>query len=329
MTCGQCHYAYVFDPKKDRIADVALRRIIEQVSDNGQYCVTRNQLAIEISRHLSGRILTKKLISGFVVAFFTTLIAGVLLMPSSWWVVAVIGTAAVFVVLFIKTRKFLLRRLQLPVQLPFRDALEIIRRYHEKHPITQLATGEAFIHGRETGASDLHFAPDAILLVPRDELVDMLVRNRFPQQHKTLVLSHSGYPKHVFEACEIFLVNNPELPVHTIHDASEKTFNWLEQLKKDNYWQRFQQRINDLGWSRPIILAQSVRLPWIKDGEITFTLQHQAQLQNGAIVPVDFPPPAPMTTMLAAAVSSGVMLAVAAETISGWSLAFEYSEDYG
>jgi hypothetical protein len=157
----------------------------------------------------------------------------------------------------------------------------------------------------------------------------MLVRNRFPQQHNTLVLSHSGYPQHIFEACKIFLANNPELPVHIIHDASQQDFGWLQRLKKDSYWQQFQHRISDLGWSRSNILAQTARLPWIKEGAIAFTVQHRTQLASGAGVPVDFPPPAALTIMLAAAVTSGVLLAVAAETVSGWSLAFEYSEDYG
>lgn len=330
MSCARCRYAYVFDPKKDRLSDFALRRMIDQLSDNAQYWFTRNQLAIEISRYLTNRLLMKKLAGRFLFGFAITLVGTAVVIPASWWVVAFIVSAGLWAILFFKTRYYWLSRIKLPVQLPWHDALEIIDRYQSKHPIERLASGRAFRISPDNGTiDDLYFAPDAILLVPRHDLVDMLVRNRFPQQHKTLVLSHDGYPKHIFEACRVFLENHPKLPVHIIHDASEQDFDGLRRLVNDSRWQNARDHISDLGWSRQHIIEQKVRLPWIREGHITFSLQHRQQLQQGARVPLDFPPPAAMTTLLAAAVTSGVMLALAAESISGWSLAFEYSEDYG
>lgn len=329
MSCHHCQYQYVFNPKKEKISDYELTRMVERLS-NHHYCFTRNQLAIEICRHLGGESVGKKL----ALFFFVVLVLIFWFIPWPAGIIVGIISLVVMAVLFKKIRQFLLNRLKLPQQFKFSKALDIIERYQQKHELTQLASGTAFTASGQSQAIDnkaLFFAPEAILLVPRDDLVDMLVRNRFAQTNKVAVISPNGYPAHVFQACEQFLEQHPQLPVYCIHDAAEKEFNALTKLQQDPFWQRFHSRIKDLGWSRDNITRQNIRLPWLNktQDQLVFSRQHQKQLQQGAEVMVDFPPPDAMLTILSAAVINGVLLAAAAESVEGWSIIFEYSEEYG
>ena len=53
------------------------------------------------------------------------------------------------------------------------------------------------------------YAPERILVVERDDLVDMLIRNRFHLTAKAVVVSRTGYPERVFAACGIFCATIP------------------------------------------------------------------------------------------------------------------------
>lgn len=326
MTCNKCHYQYVFNPKQDRLSDYELRQIIRRISDNDFYCFTRNQLAIEISRYISDESMATKITVGFIVSL---LIIIVMLAPISWWGLVLFIAAIVLIFLYKIIKKAVAYRLRIPQQFAFSEALKLVERYHAKHSLTRLATGKAFAGLEQLGEVDVFYAPEAILLVQRDDLVDMLVRNRFAQNNKVAVISQSGYPQYVFKTCEKFLEQNPKLPIYIVHDAAQEDFNWLTQLQQDGYWQHFKTRFKDLGWTKANIIQQSVRLPWLSNDRIVFSRSHQRHLKKGHRVPVDFPPPAPMLTMLSAAVINGVLLAAAAESVEGWSIIFEYSEEYG
>ena len=137
--------------------------------------------------------------------------------------------------------------------MPLAKARGLLQRYRQAHPIAELADGQAFLQQPPVeNLEDARYAPERILVVERDDLVDMLVRNRFHANHKTAVISRSGYPRRVVEACRHFLRQHPDIPVQLLHDASLKGFNLKAQLEADARWPLAGQRLVDIGLSADV-----------------------------------------------------------------------------
>jgi len=200
----------------------------------------------------------------------------------------------------------------------FLSAYHLIYRYHGTHPIAGLADGQAFLHTTETELREFQYAPERILVVERDDLVDMLIRNRFHLSHKTAVVSRSGYPEGVCAACREFLKNHPDTPVQVLHDASTSGFGLTAQLAADPKWEFARQRLIDLGISR-VTLDGGSSLPWLSPdtsrSEGTFSANPAKMLRAGRRVPVAYIGPEPLLNLLGAAMTTGSLALVAANDI--------------
>ena len=64
------------------------------------------------------------------------------------------------------------------------------------------------------------YGVERILIVERDILVDVFVRNGLHAQERMLVLSESGYPDYLIPLAQRCLRDNPEVPVYLLHDAA-------------------------------------------------------------------------------------------------------------
>lgn len=319
--CKKCHYQFVFRKKDDNITDMALRQIIQRLSDNGQYAFTATQLALEICRLWRKKTLGPAGCS--VIALIISVIAG-LIAFSEWNGLGGILLFAVILPLAI----WLGQRGK--SKLSFSKACKIVSKYRQIHPINGLADGTAF--RQQTLAADFldpHYAPERILVVERDELVDMLVRNRFHLTAKAAVVSRTGYPKGVFTACQAFLRNYPDTPVYVVHDASLQGFALATQLAADPEWQFARQRLADLGISSTS-LKHDASLPWTPtDTSRTggaFGGHPSKRLQAGYRVPLDYIGPKPMLSLLSTAIVTGALL-LTPETLSASGTEVEI--DYG
>ncbi len=296
--CKKCGYQFVFRKSADGITDSALRQMIQRLSDSGQQAFTATQLALAICR--SWRQKKGAFIGCGVVAVVVALLIG-------FGQHALLGVA-VFLILSIPIIVGWWGR----ARLPFHKARKLVDRYHQAHPIAALADGRAF--RQQTAPADLedpHYAPERILVVERDDLVDMLIRNRFHLNHKTAVVSRSGYPERVFAACREFLRNHPDTPVQVLHDASTAGFALTAQLAADPNWQFARQRLTDLGISRAALDGGSP-LPWLppdasrRNGALS--ADPAKMLRAGRRVPVDYIGPKPLLNLLGAAVVGGALL---------------------
>lgn len=249
--CGKCSYQFVLRKKSDGLSDHGLRQIIKRLSDSGQYAFTETQLLLEICRYWR-RSATKEMIIGLVISAIPLAIFGIAI---GWAVGGVIyGINLIWMIWGSQRRK---------THLPLAKARKLVQRYHQAHPITELADGKAFLQqatAEQPYGED--YAPERILIVERDEWVDLLVRNRFHLSHKTAVLSRSGYPQRVLDACRAFLRQHPQTPVQLLHDASLTGFNLKAQLSSDPNWCLAGQKLVDLGLSKQT-LQNAGRLPWL------------------------------------------------------------------
>jgi hypothetical protein len=301
--CNQCRYQFVFRKKDYQISDVTLRQIIKRLSDNGQYAFTATQLALEICRFWRKKNLGA--VGCSIIALVVSVIGGLIVFGMWSWMGGIIILAILMpLALWLGQRE---KR-----KLSFNKAREIINRYHQAHPINELADGAAFRQQPPTlDFQDPHYAPERILVVERDDLVDMLIRNRFHLTAKAAVVSRTGYPARVFTACREFLRNHPSTPVQVLHDASAQGFALTTQLASDAQWRFARQRLVDLGISRTALENRSA-LPWLPSGQSrrdgAFGGNATKRLRTGCRVPLDYVGPKPMMNLLSAAVVAGTLL---------------------
>jgi hypothetical protein len=301
--CNQCHYQFVFRKKDDNITDLALRQIIKRLSDNGQYAFTATQLALEVCR--LWRKKTLGAVGCSIIALVVSVIGGLIAFSAWSWMGGLLILAILMpLALWLGQRE--------KSKLSFNKAREMINRYHQAHPINELADGAAFRQQAPMeDFQDPHYAPERILVVERDDLVDMLIRNRFHLTAKAAVVSRTGYPARVFAACREFLRNHPGTPVQVLHDASAPGFALTTQLASDAQWQFARQRLVDLGISSTS-LKNDAALPWLPANSSrsngAFGGQPGKRLQAGYRVPLDYVGPKPMLNLLSAAVVAGTLL---------------------
>ena len=303
VRCQQCRYQFVFRKKPDQISDFTLRQIVQRLSDNGQYAFTATQLALEM-----GRLWRKKalgLLGCSVIALIVSIIAG-LIAFTEW------GRSGVALVPLVILPLAVWLGWRGKNALSIRKARQIVQQYHQMHPISGLADGKAFRQLTPTADfQDPHYAPERILIVERDELVDLLVRNRFHLTAKAAIVSRTGYPEQVFAACQEFLRNHPHTPMQVVHDASLQGFALTAQLAADPQWRFAGSHLVDLGISRTA-LNNSSRLPWLptnparRDG--VFGGNPVKRLRAGYRVPIDYCGPKPLLNVLGAAVVAGTLL---------------------
>jgi hypothetical protein len=321
MRCNHCGYQFVLRRQDNDLTDNILCSIINRLSNNGQYYFTRIQLALAIAEYWRARK------SSFGIGCFIVFLIGPLITACFYISNLFISTALlVIVIAFIIVWSRRSDR-----QVSFSKALAIIRRYHAAHPIAGLVEGSLFESGTRSYGAIEEFAPERILIVEYDDLVDMLVRNHFHLQTKTVVLSRSGYPARIFTACQTFLRNHPGTPVQCIHDASVQGFAMSATLCQDHRWRFACNNLVDLGLSSRSIARGKRRLPWVMEGRrgnIIFTRDYVKMLASGARLPIDFLPPMLFLSTLSAGVLSSVLHIPALEQ-QGGGLVGGDGDDYG
>lgn len=306
--CKKCNYPFVFRRSVDRISDYALRQTIHRLSGGGQQTFTATQLALEICRIWRKKAMSM-IVAGVVVAVIALAI-GLFLKPAIGAVAFLIMCPLALWNVARSKRHF-----------PYYKARALVDRYHQVHPIVALADGQAFRQQTPmVDPQELQYAPERILIVEHDTLVDLLVRNRFHLQHKIAVISRWGYPVRVFAACQEFLKNHPSTPVQVLHDASLAGFSLTAQLATDPQWAFASQRLTDLGISQAA-LGRGATLPWLPPDATrrngSFSADASKMLRAGCRVPIDYLRPKPMMNLLGAAVVSGTLLLAATSTEAG------------
>lgn len=319
--CNKCRYQFVFRKKEDRISDFALRQTVQRLSDNEQQAFTTTQLALAICRLWRKKTLGP--VGCGVIALIVSAIAGLFAFSNwSWWGGALILAVLLPLAIWLGRRE--------KGKLPFEKARKIVDQYHQAHPIQALADGTAF--RRQAAPLDLqdpHYAPERILVVERDDLVDMLIRNRFHLTAKAVVVSRTGYPEPVFAACREFLRNHPDTPVQLVHDASTQGFALAAQLADESKWRFARERLSDIGISRAA-LQHGATLPWLSTRRFqrngAFGGNPAKMLRAGYRVPLDYIGPKPLIGLLSTAVVGGALL-LAPDALNA--AGAEVESDYG
>lgn len=308
MICSSCRYQFALNPKeKYNISDAAFKSTLDRLSVGGQFFYTYNQLYAQIYRAVK-----KKHSLGFegcsCLGVFLTIVGSIILIFVRGFELGWQYSILLFIVFMILA--FIMGRL--PFKLEADIPARIIETYNKIHPFENLADGTKFkyLEDRSLDTEFLQYAPERILIVEHDDMVDMLLLNRFHFDNKTLVLSAQKYPGAAFKACQGFLANHTDIPVFLIHDCSHAGLRMQSKLLTDKSWNLEGKNITDIGL-HPKDVSNLKSPIWIPDKKNEKILSHGDGAENidqGFKMPLDIAPPSAITASLGLAMVSGMAI---------------------
>jgi hypothetical protein len=303
--CKTCGYVFALDPKAaPYISDYGMNKTIDKLTGGGRYHFTYNELYAALHAMSAPKTLKTKRALVAVVCVGAVIATLVLRTFLGWGAVIVPLAAAVGIIL-------LIRRPSLP---KYEDVSNCITTYRQTHKIQNLASGVKFggeIPRDQIKAEFFTYAPERILIVQRDDMVDMLVMNRFHVENKTAIVSVNKYPAHVFDAVMRFLEKKPDIPIQVMHDASLEGERLVASLKANKSWNLADKNVTDLG----VFLADVENVKdavWLPGRTTVGTgggKTAQELAQQGMRVPVDSAPPNLLLGAMGLAVVSALALA--------------------
>lgn len=213
MNCKNCHYVFVFDPKKDKIADGKFIAAINKTSANDTYYFTRNQLYAQLVRKTADTTIPLWVVIGICAA----LILVGLLVGFPVEIIGILGFVAAICLLIAMLNK--------PIIADQSTAEEFIDRYQRLGKPERLAKliEKPSLHEpppewQEPDIYDYGF--ERLLIVDDDLLVDLFVKNNFHANERALILSENFYPNYLLPMARRTLEENPQLPVFFLHSSS-------------------------------------------------------------------------------------------------------------
>jgi hypothetical protein len=249
MKCSGCGYEFVLDPKRDTIADGRFLAMVRRASCDGTCYFTFNQLVTTFYDSARYRVL--------FLTFCSTLVLAGGAIGFVWTAEPVIGRAPEWAV----TACVLLLLGSLGWWFgvtgygrPNRKRIDRWRRRFEKskEPFHQLLKDDFPLENPppEWSESDIYdYGVEGILFVEHEILVDLLVLNGFHADSRVLVVSESGYPKYIAKHVERILVDQPDVPLFSLHDSCPRRIEYLSSMLEGARFDLAGKSIVDLGFS--------------------------------------------------------------------------------
>jgi hypothetical protein len=304
-TCA-CGYRFALNPKDSPyLSDRAMAHVIDKLSGNGQYYFTFNQLYSALHKAGYEKKKAKKKVGVLLIVLFSVVLAIVAAKPIGIWLSVVIALAGI---------GGLIALLLWRPEAKYDELARVINHYRSLHPIANMVDGTRFKVERtkeELKKELFDYAPERILIVQNDQMVDMLVMNRFHFENKTIIVSANKYPEHVFNACQKFLAKKPDIQVELLHDASLEGVKLKSRLLADKSWNLEGKNVVDLGLSTQDVanVKDPIWLPGRKTAApLTGSPSGAAEdkINQGMRFPADFAPPSLMMGILTAAAIGGL-----------------------
>lgn len=239
-TCGECSYEFVFNPKESAtkgLTDEKFAACIRNANQNGTAYFTRNQLYAVCCRKLYDSPLKK---IGCGIAFL--IVASVLGILDTGFLDVFVTVAALIYIgagIYAAFRKFTPADFDILFD-KWRSAGKPIKNLIEEPSLHQPPP--------EWNEPDIYdYGVERLLIVERDILVDLLVRNGQHAEQRMLVISETGYPDYLLPVARRLLEEQPSLPVFLLHDANAHGAGMEERVIASSFLPLDRKNITDLG----------------------------------------------------------------------------------
>lgn len=225
LVCS-CGYRFIFNPKDTQtlgLTDGKFVAAANRASQNGTVAFTDNQLYAAYAAKLKSP--RKALLAA---AFIVGLVGLLVLLASPVVGFMIMVAAAILFAFSLAARAQSLTRKQFLVAIEKwldagKDIDGLIREPGLQHPPDNWNEHDIYDYGVER-----------ILVVQRDLLVDLMVRNGQHAEQRMLVVSLSGYPDYIQPHVNRLLNERDDLPVFLLHDADAAGVQMEQQVR--NSW---------------------------------------------------------------------------------------------
>lgn len=215
LRCSSCRYEFVFNPKYDtgQMTDGKFVACIRAASQNDTVWYTENQLYAAFCRRVTrvskaGCVVSVVLlVVGVLVATFVFVPFGLLLIVGG--IFALLGGFFARLTRGGKAKRDVFERHYKKWKGSGKKLEKLIQQPSLHTPPPDWKEPDIYDYGVER-----------LLLVERDLLVDLLVKNGVHAEQRMAVLAESGYPKYLLPVAQRLLVDQPDLPVFLLHDAT-------------------------------------------------------------------------------------------------------------
>jgi len=216
VRCGACGYEFVFQPEADGTSDADWLDLVSRASADNRYFFTENQLYCQYAR---GRVQVTRYISKRGRLGLVMIVVGLGMwmyaLKVDWGLTLVLGIAITLIGVAQVGTGVVTRRDP--------AAREPLTRWLEKwlahRPLPKLLRNTTLAH------AGLELSPgrvECLLIVERDALVDLLLKNDAHQQLSALVISEAGYPERLVPEARRLLDERSDLKVIALHDATQR-----------------------------------------------------------------------------------------------------------
>lgn len=240
LKCGGCGYQFAFNPKDAAtlgLTDGKFAACIQAASQNDTTYFTRNQLYATFCRRMSASPLPQ-----IGCSLIVLVVAGVLYASEAWPFAIVVGLMGLAI---------------------FIGGIQVGRRKVKPQHFDVLLD-RWLTHGRTIDRMieepSLHEPPpdwnepdiydygvERLLIVERDILVDLFVKNGVHAEQRMLVIGESGYPDYLLPVAQRLLEEQPDLPVFLLHDATTHGVAMEDRVRASGLLPLGNHQLTDLG----------------------------------------------------------------------------------
>ena len=220
MYC-KCRYRFVFRPDVDNgMTDNKFMLILRKASSDGRYYFTFPQLYYFCCT-VKGKISFYGIVAKYI--FFGFFAVVLLKVP-------LVLIAAVALMHSIHSIMYYCDRKESTNQEEFR---KMVRKWSNIKGVPDKMLVKPSLHHPppEFQENDIYdYGVERIIIVERQLLVDLLVKNGFHTDQRALIFSANGYPSYIAERAKILLKASPTLPIYLLHDATEEGMSMRKKI---------------------------------------------------------------------------------------------------
>ena len=244
MTCVGCNYRFCFNPKVSGLTDGKFSACIRSASQNGTQWYTENQLYAAFCRRMS-RPQYKYALMGLAPMALGFLILTETNGNSSFGPLLIAGGVVLSILVAIACH------FQRPVveRSSFDGYLKQWKSHKKLGKSSKLLIKPSLKKPPpEWTEPDIYdYGVERILIVERNILVDLFVRNGFHAEQRMLVLAESGYPSYLAPIAAKLLEERADLPIFLLHDATAHGIGMEQRIRSGDLLPLRNQPLTDLG----------------------------------------------------------------------------------